>query len=463
MMPNWNNLFSSTTAPAKKGKSKRMSCLDCGLDQGCNSSKMKAHGKGNKSVVWVGEAPGEVEDETGRQWQGKVGKALRRTLLKYDFDLFEDAVCINSINCRPPDNRAPSPQEIACCRSNVMSVINEVKPELIVLAGASAVESVVGSRISDNKEIKMGLWRGWTIPDRELQAWVCPVFHQSYVERSNSDDMPQVETVYLQDLERALGCLERKFPTPRDERECIQILMDEDEIRTALKKLMEDEPEFLAFDYETTGLKPYAPKHKIVCVSLAWDKNHAVSFPMPKEGKNLSRLLRILEHPRIKKIAQNMQFEWTWTKHLYDVSVEPWAWDTMLATHILDNRRGVTGLKFQAYAQFGVADYNSKIQPFLEGVGKSINAHNRVMDLINKEPNGEKRLLTYCGMDALLEFRLAMKQMRRVVKSFDEQMAVASGLPIRFITGKPEVPDKDMWNEHIHPLVPRTRMHEGGK
>jgi hypothetical protein len=289
----------------------------------------------------------------------------------------------------------------------------------------------------------MGLWRGWTIPDRELQAWVCPVFHQSYVERSNSDDMPQVETVYLQDLERALGCLERKFPTPQDERECIEVIMGPDEIGEALSIILKEEPEFLAFDYETTGLKPYAPKHKIVCVSLAWDKNRAISFPMPKEGKNLSRLLRLLEHPRIKKIAQNMQFEWTWTKHLYDVSVEPWAWDTMLASHILDNRRGVTGLKFQAYAQFGVADYNSKIQPFLEGVGKSINAHNRVLDLINKEPNGEKRLLTYCGMDALLEFRLAMKQMKRVVE--------------------PEVPDKDMWNEHVRPFIPRTRMHEGGK
>lgn len=437
-MTDWDDLFAST-APATKKRGKRASCLDCGLDATCSSPKMKAHGKGKKSVVWVGEAPGEVEDETGRQWQGKVGKALRRTLLDYDFDLFEDAVCINAVNCRPPSNRAPSPQEIACCRSRVMEVIRDANPQLVILAGAAAVESVIAERLPGGGKIAMTQWRGWTIPDRDLNAWVCPIFHPSYVQRSLSDDMEQVETVYLQDIERALSKL-GKFPHPKDERNCIEIIMDEDGIYKALGQLMENEPEYLAFDYETTGLKPYAEGHKIICASLAWAKNRAISFPMPKKGRNLNRLLRLLEHPRINKIAQNMQFEWTWTKQLYNIDVEPWAWDTMIASHILDNRKKVTGLKFQAYVQFGVADYNSEIQPYLVGVEKSINAFNRITDLVDKVPHGEKKLLTYCGMDALLEYRLAMKQMKRVIE-----------------------PDTRQFNEDYEKTIGRTRMHEGGK
>jgi len=414
----WSDLFDgkAPAQPMKRGRKKsKETCSTCGLDQGCHTVNMKPHGKNKLDVVWVGEAPGEAEDELGKQWQGRVGRSLRKTLSeKFDFDLFRDAICINSVNCRPPNNDTPDNQQIACCRKNVMKLIHKVKPKLIVTAGACATTSVIGDRWP--KKIYLNRWRGFTIPDRDLGAWVCPVFHQSYIERTKRD-MPQVESIYLQDLERALDCLDRDFPRYQNEKDCIDILFDEHEIAARLVDILRDKPEQIAFDYETTGLKPYAKGHKIVCIGIATSKNRGFVFPMPrKKSRNFSRLVKILQHPDIPKMAHNIQYEDTWSRVLLGTTVRPWLWDSMVAAHIQDNRKGITGLKFQSFVQFGIADYASEITPFLEGTskGKGINKFNKIMDLINKEPHGEEKLMMYCGMDALLEYRLAMMQMKAV-------------------------------------------------
>ena len=74
----------------------------------------------------------------------------------------------------------------------------------------------------------------------------------------------------------------------------------------------------------------------------------------------------------------------------------------MTDAHVLDKRRGITGLKFQAFVNFGVGDYDRTVSPYLKGEGG--NGRNRVTEApLNK-------LLLYCGMDALLAFKLAEKQ-----------------------------------------------------
>ena len=82
----------------------------------------------------------------------------------------------------------------------------------------------------------------------------------------------------------------------------------------------------------------------------------------------------------------------------------------MLAAHILDNRPGVTGLKFQVYVHFGVPDYDSEVSEYLHSNGsKSGNAFNKVLEMI-KDPVKRQKLMIYCGLDSLYEFRLAKIQ-----------------------------------------------------
>ena len=80
----------------------------------------------------------------------------------------------------------------------------------------------------------------------------------------------------------------------------------------------------------------------------------------------------------------------------------------MQAAHILDNRPGITGLKFQSYVQFGVLGYDDDAAPYL----KSADSYgvNRIMELIGTK-EGSQKLLLYNGIDSLMAYRLALPQM----------------------------------------------------
>jgi len=165
----------------------------------------------------------------------------------------------------------------------------------------------------------------------------------------------------------------------------------------------------ISLDYETTGLKPHATGHQIACVSIAKSEKQAITFMMP--GNKIS-LRRILANLSIQKMAHNIKFEETWSTVCLRQPVQGWDWDTMLAAHILDNRPGVSGLKFQGYVHFGILGYENEVASYLKAAdSKNGNAFNKVMELI-KDPVGKKELLTYCGVDTLLTYKLAALQKR---------------------------------------------------
>jgi len=386
--------------------SRTLTCPSCGLYRYVKTPRMQPFGRFKKRILNVGEAPGETEDRRGKQWQGKTGRLLQRMYRKLGIDLFEDCLNINAVNCRPltkrGSNRSPTSHEIACCRKRVLDLIKEYKPHLIVCLGNPAIESLIGHRW---KKDLGGItkWRGWTIPDRDFKAWLCPTFHPSYVNRM---DRQEVDTIWEQDLKRAFSLLDMPFPDFPDETEQIQIIDNPD--------LLEPFPELVAFDYETTGLKPHARGHRIVCTSVAYNENYAVAFMMPSNPRDRTRFVTMLRDKSIAKMAHNMKFEEAWSRVRLRQPVQNWHWDSMLAAHVLDNRPKITGLKFQVYVHFGVVDYDSEISFYLKAKdNKNANAYNRVMDLL-KKPAGKKKLLTYCALDSLFEYKLAMKQMRQM-------------------------------------------------
>ncbi|MBU0847621.1 hypothetical protein KKH23_10585 [Patescibacteria group bacterium] len=138
------------TESISRPNGKILSCASCGLYREVISPRMEPFGNFRKGILNIGEAPGETEDKRGKQWQGKVGRILKRTYRKLGIDLFEDCLNINAINCRPTtkngNNRTPTPQEIACCRSRVMKTIEEYHPKVIILLGGSAIFSFLGHR-----------------------------------------------------------------------------------------------------------------------------------------------------------------------------------------------------------------------------------------------------------------------------------------------------------------------------
>jgi hypothetical protein len=108
-----------------------------------------------------------------------------------------------------------------------------------------------------------------------------------------------------------------------------------------------------------------------------------------------------------------MKFEETWSYVRLGTRVKGWHWDSMLSAHELDNRTGITGLKFQVFVQFGVADYSSEIEKWLQAKdSKNANSINHVKDLIKTE-SGKMKLLKYNALDSIFEYRLATKQMKQ--------------------------------------------------
>jgi hypothetical protein len=70
-------------------------------------------------------------------------------------------------------------------------------------------------------------------------------------------------------------------------------------------------------------------------------------------------------------------------------------------------------LKYQAFLNFGIAAYDKLIGPFLSSTNsRDPAAPNRIYEFI--ERYGEDECLIYCGIDSLLAYRLAMKQMEMI-------------------------------------------------
>ncbi len=376
---------------------KTYSCASCGLYKDCESPRIKPYGNGKKGIINIGLLS-ITDDEHGRPWQGKTGRFLRRMYEEQGIDLFEDCLNFPPIFCYTDK---PQSYNVACCRSRVMKLLAEHQPKMIFLYGIQAVDSVIGHRW---KKDTAGIdkWRGWNIPDQELKCWIHPMLDPNTVSNSTQE----ITTVFKNDLKRAFEKLDAPFI--RFKKPNITVLED-------LSPLNDIKSPHVAFDYETTGKKPHAKGHRIICCSVAYSRDDVYVFMMPKTRKERLPFINLLLNPKIGKIAQNMKFEHTWSRVRMGVEVQQWDWDTMLASHIMDNRVGVTGLKFQMYAQFGVIDYSSEIEPFLRCKDeKDSNAINQIEDLLNK-PGGKEKLLTYCAYDSIGEYRLAEYQ----IKLFD--------------------------------------------
>lgn len=372
-------------------------CLKCRLYKTCVSPKMKLTGKGEKKIFVIAEAPGKKEDEENTQLIGQAGQLLRRTLQIQGIDLDKDCWKTNAVNCRPPNNRVPTKKEINLCHPRLEEYLKKKRPHLIILLGNSALESFIGNRLSDTTG-GINKWRGFVIPEQKYNAWVIPTFHPSYLLRNQKDKM--IQNLFEQDIKTGLDKLKKKVPKYEYK---INIHHNDEDVITLLRHLSQNPPELLAFDYETTGLKPYTEGHEIICCGL-YDGKEADVFKM--NNKVTKYWKRILKNKCIRKTAQNIKFEHQWGRNILRVTTKGWKWDTMQASHILDNRSGITGLKFQAYINFGQVDYSSHLEKYLKSENE--NGFNNIKEADVQE------VMQYCGMDVILEYRLAKKQMKQL-------------------------------------------------
>jgi len=394
---------SSTKEETRIGK--EPSCLRCGLYRGCKNPKMVPHGEGHKKILLIGEAPGKNEDLEGEQFVGKAGKLLSGFLREEGISLNRDCWKFNAVNCWPGHgNPTPKDNKVKACRPKVLDAIKHLKPKVILLLGGTALKSVVGHFWKKDLG-SITKWRGWTIPDPYIGAWICPTFHPSFVMREQGRESV-AELIFRRDIRRALKKVSCPRPTEiYDPNKIVEILSTPKEIRMAIKEVIRKRKP-TAFDYETTGLKPQEKGHEIVCCSMANEDRCFAFYCDSKQDPSIVECLREFLVSDVPKIASNMKFEAMWSRVLWKVRVRKWLNDTMLRSHVEDNRSGITSIKFQSYIRYGVRDYDSHIERFLKGKEKkNANSFNQIKQLLYSGA-----LLRYCGMDSFLEFKVNQDQ-----------------------------------------------------
>ncbi|DAB36542.1 MULTISPECIES: uracil-DNA glycosylase [Sulfurospirillum] len=118
-------------------------CHLCALSK---SRKNVVFGAGNlrAKVMFIGDNPGANEDETGLLYAGKSGELLAKMIENVLLVPKEEVYVTTILKCKTPQNRVPTPEEVACCKPYVMQQIQTIKPQIIVALGSTAFHHLTG-------------------------------------------------------------------------------------------------------------------------------------------------------------------------------------------------------------------------------------------------------------------------------------------------------------------------------
>jgi DNA polymerase len=134
-------------------------------------------GDPDADVLFIGEAPGKNEDETGRPFVGRAGRQLTEWL--NDIGLERGDVYIANIEkFRPPDNRDPRPTEISACFPILKKQIEIIEPKLIVTLGRHALQRMLEWEKGESlPTISMGDYHGKIINSEVHDVRYFPIYH----------------------------------------------------------------------------------------------------------------------------------------------------------------------------------------------------------------------------------------------------------------------------------------------
>lgn len=174
-------------------------CVACPLATG-RTTVVFGTGSPTARLVLVGEGPGRDEDLVGEPFVGRSGRLLDR-LLADELGIDRTSCYIaNVVKCRPPDNRDPTPDEVAACHHFLEGQLAAIGPRVVVSLGNFATRSLLGTSEGVTK------LRGRTYPfDGGL---LVPTFHPAFALRGGGVVLAQMRA----DLIRAKAALEAAGP-----------------------------------------------------------------------------------------------------------------------------------------------------------------------------------------------------------------------------------------------------------
>ncbi|HUF25900.1 MAG TPA: uracil-DNA glycosylase [Gemmatimonadaceae bacterium] len=125
------------------------SCNRCPLFETARNA-VPGEGSATAELVCVGEAPGAVEDETGKPFVGPAGQLLTKILGAIALKR-EDVYICNVLKHRPPLNRNPFPKEVEACSPYLVRQLELIRPKAILALGTFAAQTLLQSKLPIGK------------------------------------------------------------------------------------------------------------------------------------------------------------------------------------------------------------------------------------------------------------------------------------------------------------------------
>lgn len=400
--------FTGAELPVLQTDTGRPQCGACGFYKQCKSPKLSVAGRGRKKILVVSAFPGADEDKAGKWEAGECSNTLRTAMSRAGADLDRDCWLTGALICKPGKGTSPE-AAVDYCRPNLVKTVAALNPRVVVTLGSEAVMSLMGFlwRPGEGGAFR---WRGFRIPNRQLNAWVVPTYHPGLLLRERD---PVFDQMFAADLKTAVGFRERPYTDPpaADMGDQVWITKDPTEAAAEVgalhrKSLRDDRP--VAFDFETTCLKPDGGWSRMVTCAVS-DGQTTLAYPWGKETKAATKAL--LEDRRVRKVGANAKFEDRYCRR-NGITVRGWWWDVNLAAHAIDNAskiRSVTPVDFQAVARLGVRGWDGGVHPFLvtpkDSGGYAVNQIHTI-DIV--------KVLRYNGLDALYEMLICHDQRKQL-------------------------------------------------
>lgn len=120
-------------------------CLACSRCELCKTRTNVVFGQGvpDAEVLFVGEGPGQSEDEQGLPFVGRSGQLLDKYLFAIDLDREKNCYIANIVKCRPPQNRDPLNTEQDACIDFLRGQVALLRPKIIVCLGRVAANRLI--------------------------------------------------------------------------------------------------------------------------------------------------------------------------------------------------------------------------------------------------------------------------------------------------------------------------------
>lgn len=314
----------------KDNSSKRAQCSECPY----YTRKFVPSYIANNEVVIIGEAPGQTEADTKVPFTGDSGQLLRKTLAEVGFDI-DKITIMNCCKCHPPANEKPhkKAQEL-CTKLYLFNELQELKPKLVILAGATALNTFFPKHTIMAKA-------GSFIEENGLKF--LPVLHPAYCLR-NATSTPRLR----KDLKKAFQYLNGGVSSDNK----FIVVRTEEQLQEAYKDLFIKAPEYISVDIETNELLDvFNPTICLWTIGFCAEVGKCYSIPLDHpENENIGFREKCIEvskeilNSNAKKIAHNACFDLKVLKKL-GYKYSNFHADTMVMAFLLDENRYSIGLK----------------------------------------------------------------------------------------------------------------------